>query len=219
MPSTTTIVARRAIPVDLRDRHWQAAVARALERDQEAVVTDVAVLVRCGGSCRSHNGYHRVTWETGGLACDCPSRYPCAHRARAYLEWMGWWERLARLARIHGTDAAVRYLLWQETGELDVSPIRALCDVRLWRDEHGAHAQAGDARWDDIEWGYGGSGPHRLAATIIVHFYGPAAAEALAQRLKWELIASIPHDAQQAVITAEQLSSWMQAALRGEVRP
>lgn len=208
----------RAMKADWRDLAWRQALARALAKAArirwEEYEGEGPVLVACSGECRTGARWHRVEWTWQGIACDCPSRRPCHHRARAWAEWMGEWDRLAAIAREHGIEAAVRWLVYDQTGELDVTPIRPLRDVRLWRERGAACADVPHYRRhsEGFEWGYGGSGPADLARSILAYFYGPAVAEALYQRFKWDVVARIPRGVREYVLPAEQIAGWVDAA-------
>lgn len=208
----------RALTPDWRDHSWRQALARALTHAArirwERYEGEGPLLVSCAGACRSGSPWHRVEWTAHGIVCDCPSRRPCHHRARAWAEWLGEWKRLSRIAREHGIESAVRWLVVHETGVLDLTPIRPLRDVRLWR-ERGApyadvpHYQRHSA---SLEWGYGGAGPADLAYSILTYFYGPAVAEILYQEFKWDVIARIPRDASNYTIQADQIAGWVESA-------
>jgi len=209
-----SVAQSNAIKVDFRDSSWQRALKKALDLNLPVRWEDGVLLVACHGECKSA-GWHRVDWSARGLTCDCPSRHPCHHRARAWCEWMSDWGTLVAIAHAHGAEAAVRWVVWQETGELDPTPIRPLRDVRLWRACGYALADVPHAVRHSptgIEWGYGGSGPADLARSILMHFYGPAVAEALYQRFKWDVVARIPRGVREYVLPAEQIAGWVEAA-------
>ncbi|MCX2728530.1 DUF6166 domain-containing protein (plasmid) [Thermomicrobium sp. 4228-Ro] len=150
-----------------------------------------------------------------GLTCDCPSRAPCHHRARAWCEYMGEWRRLTAIARTHGIEAAVRWVVYDQTGELDATPIRPLRNVKLWR-ENG-HACADIPHYPrhsptGFEWGYLGSGPADLAYAILAYFYGPAIAEKYYQQFKEEVIAAIPQQAEEYTIDGDEIAWWITCA-------
>lgn len=216
----TIAQAGRVLKVDWSDPFWRRALARALEKRSrirwEDEVGEGPVLVACAGGCGSGALWHRVEWTWSGVSCDCPSRYPCHHRARAWCEWMRDWPTLVAIAEAHGAEAAVRWLVWQETGQLEITPIRPLRDVRLWRERGYAEADVPHVvrhSPSGIEWGYGGSGPADLAYSILAHIYGPAVAEALYQRFKWDVVARIPRDAREYVLPAERIAAWVEAAV------
>lgn len=225
---STTI---RALKPDFRNPSWRRALAHALEVYPpdpavewegenvpfvvwEGEAYESALLVRCAGSCQGRQPWHRVDWTADGLTCDCPSRHPCRHRARAWCEYMGEWRRLKAIAREHGVEAAVRWLVYDQTGELDVTPIRPLRDVRLWRENGIARADIPHyhRHSEGFEWGYSGSGPADLAYSVLTYFYGPAVGQEFYQSFKREVIASIPHDAQEYLLAADEIAHWVEQA-------
>lgn len=206
------------LAIDWRDPLWQQALLRALQESPEITIDspDEAERIWVYCSCPAQPGehLHHVEWLWEGLTCDCPS--PCAHRVRAWAEFMGEWRTLVRIAREHGAQAAIRWLLYDQTGELDVTPLRPLRDVRMWREDGRAHADIPHyvRHSTAFEWGYLGSGPSDLAFSILSYFYGPAVAEALYHDFKFHVIARIPRDAREYVLPAEQIADWVEAAAR-----
>lgn len=214
------MIVAQAITPAWSEQGWRRALARALAKAArirwDGPEGESPVLVACAGECGAASGWHRVEWVAEGLTCDCPARGPCHHRARAWCEYMGEWRRLETIAREHGVEAAVRWLVYRETGELDATPIRPLRDVRLWREGGSARADVPHCVRHSptgIEWGYLGSGPSDLAYSILVYFYGPAVAEELARCYLREVICAIPHDAREYVIPAADIERWVQGAL------
>jgi len=60
-----------------------------------------------------------------------------------------------------------------------------------------------------IEWGYGGSGPADLALSVLHRVTDPTCAEALYQRFKAEVVASVPHAG--GFIRAADVRAWIAA--------
>lgn len=96
------------------------------------------------------------------------------------------------------------------------APIRPLADVVLVRGQRTfAEIPAYGVRWENVEWGYGGSGPARLAKSILYYFYGPDAAERYGADFKWALIARLPRDEELYVIPASRIQAVMQMLAEG----
>ncbi len=217
---TTTHLAPRVFRFDLRDSSCQRALQHALQRQLAVRWAGSALLVSCTGRC-GHSGWHEVQALAGGYTCDCPSRHPCQHIARAWAEISGQWDELTRISRAHGALAAVFWACWQEHGILIARPIRRLHDVYLERIQGAAHANIPHYRRHSfaIEWGYCGSGPADLAWSILLHFYGPAIAEELSYDFKIEVIARIPRDTQAYTIRARDIAAWVAQRLSPSLPP
>jgi len=207
---------RFPVPHDWSARDWQEALFEALDQRLRANWTASGVVVWSDDD----DARYLVEWADGGFTCTCGSSTVCPHRARAWLEFAGYARQIIEIARAHGCAAAVRYVVYYETDEIDSSFVRPLRDVKLWRDGDGnAHADVPHEHrhsWS-FEWGYSGSGPADLAYSILVYFYGPAVAEALYQRFKEDVIARIPRDADSLVLPAESIRSWVESMVRREV--
>ncbi|MCS7256281.1 MAG: hypothetical protein RMJ05_03905 [Thermomicrobium sp.] len=223
---STTI---RALQPDFRSASWRRALARALESypphaeldcDGEHVVFvrwqgepyASPLLVACIGSCGSREAWHRVDWTVDGLTCDCPARYPCRHRARAWAEWDGSWKKLKAWQRLFGAAAAVAGIVWLETRDADACLVRPLAATRVIRHDDGrVEAWAG---WHPVrpsgrfssgfEFGYRGSGPNELAYCILAHYYGPALAEERRSYLV-DYLERVPIDAREFLIPIEAI--------------
>lgn len=193
----------RAIQPDSRNPSWRRALARALEvyPPDQAVEWDgeivpflhwegepyaSALLIRCAGSCRGGQPWHRVEWRADGLVCDCPSRYPCHHRARAWAEWDGSWRMLKQWSRWFGPAAAVAGIVWLETRDLEATRVAAVHDLGFVREPDGTVRDATMTGWPlrptgrfstGFNWGYRGSGVQELAFCALARFYGPTLAE------------------------------------------
>ncbi|MCS7296365.1 MAG: hypothetical protein NZ761_13330, partial [Dehalococcoidia bacterium] len=193
----------RALQPDFRSASWRRALIRALELypPDPAVEWDgdtvaflrwegepyaSALLVRCSGSCRGGQPWHRVEWRADGLVCDCPSRYPCHHRARAWAEWDGSWRMLKQWSRWFGPAAAVAGIVWLETRDLEATRVAAVHDLGFVREPDGTVRDATmtgrpllpTGRFSTgFNCGYRGSGVQELAFCALAKFYGPALAE------------------------------------------
>jgi hypothetical protein len=204
---------RFPIVTDWCSRVWQEALFEALDRRLRANLTANGVVVWTDDD----DARYVVEWADGGFTCTCGSPTVCPHRARAWIEFAGYAREIKEIARAHGCAAAVRYVVYLETDQIDSTFVRPLRDVHLWRDDAGnAHADVPHEHrhsWS-FEWGYAGSGPADLAYSILVYFYGPAVAEALYQRFKEDVIARIPRDADSFVLPAESIRSWVESMVR-----
>jgi hypothetical protein len=207
----TQALDRRPIEVDFRRPDWQAALFEALDQRLRARIlpTDEVIV----GPAESDEPTYIVEWTRGGLTCECGSETVCAHRARAWAEYDQLWPTLVKIARSHGLIAAVRFAVYDQTGEISSEPVRPLRDVLLWRDRDGAHMNVvpSDDYSAAIEWGYFGAAPTRLARSILTHFYGPATAIALCRDFAREVIADIPYSANEYVLEAETIRRWVEA--------
>lgn len=87
-------------------------------------------------------------------------------------------------------------------------------DVVLWRTLEGeAHASIPHAARHSptgIEWGYGGSGPADLALSVLLALTDEQTANALYQRFKHEVVASVPEDG--GVLRAADVRGWVERA-------
>ena len=90
--------------------------------------------------------------------------------------------------------------------------------VRLYRGPSGA----GRARFepagfelgpvDEIEWGYAGWGPARLARLVLAYFEGAAVADWLGADFKGEVIAVVPREG--VTLTAQDVRGWVERTTR-----
>jgi hypothetical protein len=165
----------------------------------------------------------RDTLATFGLfrgTCSCEPG-PCPHRAQAWADEQGEWSFLLHQARKYGVEPTVREFIYDYTGELDITPIRPVTDVRLWRDDEG-RAYASVPHWpyysERVEWGYEGSGPADLARSILIWFYGLAVAKLFTTDFKRQVIARIPRDVTTYTIAREVIAQFVEqcAARRAE---
>ena len=200
------IAQTQPLRVNWHDASWQKALAEALLHE---CTVEALGETREGDTWRVTDEYNdpaTVTWSADGMACDCGGPAPCPHMARVWCHFMGSWDELEQVAWAHGIDAAVRLLVWQETGFLDRTPIRQLRPVTLRRIDGRPTVDV--PVWKKfsltgIEWGYYGAGPYDLAYSILTYFYGPAVGETFAEVFKREVIARIPRDVSEHVITPE----------------
>lgn len=204
---------RSPIQPDWSARSWQEALFEALDQRLRANFTADGVVVWSDDD----DAEYLAEWADGGFTCTCGSATVCPHRARAWLEFAGYARQVAEITRAHGCAAAVGYVVYYETDQIDAAVVRPLRDVHLWRDRDGnAHADVPHEQrhsWS-FEWGYAGSGPSDLAYSILVYFYGPALAEAFYQRFKEDVIARIPRDVDSFVLPAEAIRSWVESMVR-----
>jgi hypothetical protein len=225
-----TIVAQRlrALRPDWRDPSWRRGLARALElyppeRAGELGYQCVrwqgepygtALLVRCHGRCRGGHEWHRVEWTADGLTCDCPSRQPCVHRARAWAEYLDDWKTLKAWSRWFGPAAAVAGVAWRETGDLESARARDPYDVRIVRDPDGTVREATGRGWPILptgrfsgafSFGYRGSGPNELAYCILATFFGPTLAEER-RRYLVDWLAHVPQTVREFVVPARVIA-------------
>lgn len=156
---------------------------------------------------------HIVDWVPSGLTCDCESMTACPHRARAWAEYEQLWRELVAISRSHGLIAAVRFAVYDQSGQISSQPIRPVRDVLLWRDRDGAHANILllQRHSTTVDWGYVGAGPTELARSVLTHFYGPATAIALYREFMREVIANIPYSVDEYVLDAETIHRWVEA--------
>jgi hypothetical protein len=88
-------------------------------------------------------------------------------------------------------------------------------DVVLWRTLEGeAHASIPHAARHSptgIEWGYGGSGPADLARSVLLALTDEPTANALYQRFKHEVVASVPEAG--GVLRAADVRRWIERAM------
>ena len=202
MVSVHQSIIQRAVQPDFRSAAWRRALARALDSYPPHAELDWGgehlvfvrwhgepyaspLLVACIGSCGSREAWHCVDWRADGLTCDCPARYPCRHRARAWAEWDGSWQRLKRWQSQFGAAAAVAGIVWFETRDVEACLVCPVEAVRVIRGDDGQvvawighHPIRPSGRFSSgFEFGYRGSGPNELAYCILAHYYGPALAE------------------------------------------
>ena len=90
-------------------------------------------------------------------------------------------------------------------------------DVVLWRTLEGeAHASIPHATRHSptgIEWGYGGSGPADLARSILLALVDEPTADALYQRFKQDVVATVPKTG--GVLRAADVRAWVERAQYG----
>lgn len=90
--------------------------------------------------------------------------------------------------------------------------------VRLYRDARGAARARFEpagfelAPADEIEWGYAGWGPARLARLVLAYFEGAAVAEGLGADFKGEVIAVVPREGVR--LTAQDVRGWVERTTR-----
>jgi hypothetical protein len=210
------VVDRRAIEVDFRRPDWQIALFDALDFRLRAWM-DPAGQVHVWPA-EADEPKHVVDWTSFGLTCDCGSETACPHRARAWAEYEQLWRDLVAVSRSHGLIAAVRFAVYDQTGEISSQPIRPVRDVLLWRDRDGAHANIIllQRHSTTVDWGYVGAGPTELARSILTHFYGPATAIALYRDFVREVIAVVPYSVDEYVLAAETIRRWVEAKVAQE---
>jgi len=68
---------------------------------------------------------------------------------------------------------------------------------------------------EDVCWGYGGSGPYRLARAILSYFFSPEFAAEYSHAFKWDVVAATPLFPPSQVLAAATIRDWL-AGLHGE---
>lgn len=61
----------------------------------------------------------------------------------------------------------------------------------------------------NFTWGYGGSGPHELAWSILYELYGEEIADMYGQRFKWDMLSELDQDGALELDLAE-INRWLE---------